>query len=171
MGLPDDISALAKQLRLDSELLHKEILWALGEERINRVTPTEAQFREWRRDNDGLMRFWSFANQRLGLTLSQDDARDVWECIDLTLRTRERRAFSFQDYLMIAVGSDQCCALCGRRPPEVNLEIDHILPASRGGTAAALNLRFLCELHNRSRGNRFHWSDVWRQHTVAKEKL
>ncbi len=171
MGLPDDISVLAQQLRLDTSLLYKEILWALGEERINRVTPTEVQFREWKRNNDGLMHFWSFANQRLDCTLDQEDAHDMWECIDLTLRTHERRAFSFQDYLMIAVHSDQSCAVCRRRPPEVDLEIDHILPVSRGGTEAVNNLRFLCELHNRSRGNRFHWADIWRYQAVTKEQL
>ena len=40
MGFPDDISAIAQQLRRDTSLLYKEIYWALGEERINRVTPT-----------------------------------------------------------------------------------------------------------------------------------
>ena len=171
MGAQDDIAALAQQLQLDTSLLYKEILWALGEERINRVMPTEAQFREWKRSNDGLMQFWSFANERLGCTLAQDDARDMWECIDLTLRTHERRAFLFQDYLMIAVHSDQCCASCKRRPPEVNLEIDHILPCSRGGTDVPFNLRFLCELHNRSRGNRFRWAEIWRHQALAKGQI
>lgn len=171
MGLPDDISALAQQLGLDTSLLYREILWALGEERINRVTPTEAQFREWRRNNDGLMQFWSFANQLLGCTIDQEDAKDIWECINMTLHTHERQAFSFQDYLMIAAHSDQACAVCNRRPPEVNLDIDHILPISRGGTEKALNLRFLCEMHNRSRGNRFRWADVWHYQAIAKGQL
>lgn len=100
MALPDAISALAQQLRLDSALLYDQILWALGEERINRVTPEEAQFREWRRHSAGLMRFWSYANERLGCTLSQEEVHDIWRCIELTLRTRERRALTFQDYLM-----------------------------------------------------------------------
>jgi len=34
MGLPDDISALAQQLRLDTTLLYREILWALGGKEI-----------------------------------------------------------------------------------------------------------------------------------------
>lgn len=142
MGLPDDIFALAQQLRLDTALLYKEILWALGEERINRVTPTEVQFREWKRNNDGLMLFWSYANERLGCTLSQEDAHDIWQCIDLTLRTRERRVLSFQDYLIIAVRSDQSCAVCRQRPPEVKLEIDHILPVSRGAQRRSLTCAF-----------------------------
>lgn len=168
MAFPDEIAILAQQLRVDTVLLYREIYWALGEERINRVTPTEVQFREWKRNKDGLMQFWTFADARLGCNLTQDEARDIWECIDLTLRTHERRAFLFQDYLMIAVHSDQCCDVCKQRPPEVNLEIDHILPFSRGGANTAFNLRFLCELHNRSRGNRFRWADVWRYQSIAR---
>ena len=41
MSVLDEISALARQLRLDTSLVYKEIYWALGEERINRVTPTD----------------------------------------------------------------------------------------------------------------------------------
>src|ERR1035441_8084762 len=145
MDLPENVTALAQQLQLDTSLLYKELYWALGEERINRVTPTEAQFREWRRSKDGLMQFWAFANERLGSELPQDEVHDIWECIDLTLRTHQRRAFLFQDYLMIAVHSDQCCDICKKRPPEVKLDIDHILPSSCGGTELAFNLRFLCE--------------------------
>jgi len=162
MSVQDDISAIAGQLRLDTSLVYKEICWALGEERINRVMPTEQEFREWKRASDGLMQFWTFANQRLGIDLPQDVVHDIWQCIDLTLHTRQRRAFTFQDYLMIAVRSDQCCAICKRRPPEVKLDIDHILPSSRGGDESPFNLRFLCEQCNRSRGNRFRWADIWR---------
>jgi hypothetical protein len=64
---------------LTPHYFYKESFWALGEERINRVTPTEVQFREWKRNNDGLMQFWSIANQRLDCTLDQEDAHDIWE--------------------------------------------------------------------------------------------
>ena len=166
----EPISALAQQLQLDTSLLYQEIYWALGEERINKVTPTEKQFREWKRRSDGLMQFWAFANERLGCELAQDEIHDIWECIDLTLRTRQRRAFIFQDYLMIAVRSGQSCDICKKRPPEVKLDIDHVLPSSRGGTELPFNLRFLCEPHNRARGNRFRWADVWRSQIMAKGK-
>src|SRR5437870_4216576 len=162
MAIFDDISQLSSELGLDTSLVYKEIYWALGEERINRVTPGASQFRMWRREPDGLMQFWAFANERLGVFLDQEAVHDIWQCIDLTVHTHQRRPFTFQDYLMIAIGSDQRCAVCGRRPPEVRLDIDHILPISRGGGNSPANLRFLCEHHNRSRGNRFHWSDIWR---------
>jgi hypothetical protein len=165
VNILDEISILAQQLRLDTSLVYQEIYWALGEERINRLTPTKEQFNEWKRSADGLMKFWSFAEEKLGCKLQQEDVHDIWDCIDLTLRTNQRRPFSFQDYLMIAVHSDQCCDICKRRPPDVKLDIDHILPSSRGGSNLPFNLRFLCEQHNRSRGNRFHWADLWRNAT------
>ncbi len=158
-----EIRSLALQLRLDIGLLLQEIKWALGEERINRVTPPYDQFRKWSRERDGLNSFWHFANTQIGSQLSPDEVHDMWTCIELTLDSRRRRSFSFQDYLMIAMVSDQQCEYCRRRPPEVTLEIDHIVPVSKGGSESALNLRFLCQFHNRSRGNRFHWADVWRR--------
>ena len=61
VNILDEISVLAQQLRLDTSLVYQEIYWALGEERINRLTPTKEQFSEWKRSADGLMKFWSFA--------------------------------------------------------------------------------------------------------------
>jgi hypothetical protein len=157
-----EIRHLANQLDMGIDLVFQEIKWALGEERINRVTPTYEQFQEWFRQRDGLLQFWHFANMKLGSELTQEEAHDLWECIDLTLNAQKRRAFSFQDYLMVAIRSEQKCVICSRRPPEISLEIDHILPASKGGSNSPFNLRFLCQYHNRSRGNRFRWADVWR---------
>jgi hypothetical protein len=158
-----EVEALVSQLGLDMNLLLNEIKWALGEERINRVTPRLDQFWEWSRQPDGLMEFWRFANAKLGVALQPDEISDIWECIALTISTRRRRAFRFEDYLMIAVHSEQACAFCARRPPEVSLDIDHILPLSKGGSDVHYNLRFLCQHCNRSRGNRFRWADVWRR--------
>jgi len=168
MNMPDEdsernIMYLARQLHMDKDLLFQEICWALGEERINRVMPAYDQFREWDRTPDGLYQFWCFANSRLSTDLTPDEVRDTWRCIDLTLNARKRRPFTFQDYLMIAINSDRRCEYCGKAPPEVKLEIDHILPVSKGGSNVPFNLRFLCQHHNRSKGNRFHWADIWRR--------
>lgn len=159
----EEVEYLVHQLGLDLKLIFHEIQWSLGEERINRVTPSYEKFREWERKRDGLHQFWHFANSKLNTTLSQEEIVDIWNCVDLTLNARKRRPFTFQDYLMIAVRSDQQCEICHKRPPEVTLEIDHILPVSKGGSETLLNLRFLCQHHNRSRGNRFRWADIWRR--------
>jgi hypothetical protein len=126
---------------------------------------TIALFREWCREPTGLIEFWKHAQTALQSPVTQEEIADIWDCIDLTLNHKTRKVLTFQEYLMIAVRSDQMCEICGRRPHEVSLDIDHVMPVSRGGENAYFNLRFLCEHHNRSRGNRFRWADVWRRAT------
>lgn len=157
------IEKIAVQLGLDSTLFFREIQWILEEERINKVTPTYEQFQYWSRQKDGLDKFWKYANSKLCVELTADEVQYIWNCIDLTLNTHQRQAFTFQDYLTLTIRSEQKCELCGKKPPEVILEIDHVLPVSKGGNNVTSNLRFLCQHHNRSRGNRFRWSDIWRR--------
>lgn len=44
------------------------------------------------------------------------------------------------------------CVLCGRRPPEVELFVDHIKPVARGGDNSPNNLRTLCFECNAGKG-------------------
>jgi hypothetical protein len=153
---------LLDQVGVDAGLLAHEVYWALGEVRITRVTPTVDQFLIWKRKPDGLDDFWAHVRGRLNSDIQPEEVRDLWECVDLTLNARKRKPLGWQECLALAVSSEARCEQCGKEPPEVALEIDHILPVSRGGDNSHLNLRFLCRRCNRSRGNRFRWADVWR---------
>lgn len=44
------------------------------------------------------------------------------------------------------------CAYCGRRPPEITLEVDHIIPLAEGGTDDPENLTTSCWDCNRGKG-------------------
>lgn len=46
------------------------------------------------------------------------------------------------------------CQYCGRQPPEVVLEVDHIRPVAEGGTNEELNLITACEDCNRGKGKK-----------------
>ena len=46
------------------------------------------------------------------------------------------------------------CAGCATHFPFRVMDVDHILPRSRGGTDAAGNLQLLCSGCNRSKGSR-----------------
>ena len=46
------------------------------------------------------------------------------------------------------------CVFCGRNAKEVTLEIDHIIPFSRGGSNESDNLQTLCFDCNRGKGAR-----------------
>jgi len=43
------------------------------------------------------------------------------------------------------------CVVCGTSE---NLEIDHIIPVSKGGTDDRINLQTMCAQHNRKKGNK-----------------
>ncbi len=45
------------------------------------------------------------------------------------------------------------CVYCGRRPPEVRLHLDHVVPWSRGGRTSLENLPTACEPCNLGKGN------------------
>ncbi len=46
------------------------------------------------------------------------------------------------------------CVFCGRRPNQVQLEVDHIVPFSKGGSNDLSNLQTLCFDCNRGKGSR-----------------
>jgi hypothetical protein len=46
------------------------------------------------------------------------------------------------------------CALCGATSAERRIEVDHIIPRSRGGSNDISNLKALCDLCNRGKSNR-----------------
>lgn len=49
---------------------------------------------------------------------------------------------------------DYRCLKCGARPPDVELEVDHIVPVSGGGTNDLANLRTLCRPCNQGKKDR-----------------
>jgi hypothetical protein len=49
---------------------------------------------------------------------------------------------------------DYLCVKCGRRPPDVQLEVDHIRPVAKGGGNGIENLRTLCHDCNQGRKDR-----------------
>ena len=154
---------LLDQVGVDPGLLVHEVYWAMGEVRINRVTPTVDQFLVWKRRRDGLAVFGCHVRDCLKSEIDPEDVRDLWECVDLTLNAKKRKSMGWQECLVLAITSDAKCEQCGKEPPSVTLEIDHILPVSKGGGNSSMNLRFLCTRCNRARGNRFRWADVWRR--------
>jgi len=50
--------------------------------------------------------------------------------------------------------SDGRCALCGATKKERPLDVDHIIPRSRGGKTVLENLQLLCSKCNRTKGNK-----------------
>jgi len=56
--------------------------------------------------------------------------------------------------LRVLMASGRRCALCGATSRERPLDVDHIIPRSRGGKTVLSNLQVLCIKCNRSKGNK-----------------
>jgi hypothetical protein len=49
---------------------------------------------------------------------------------------------------------DRKCLLCGAGPDQIQLQVDHIVPRSKGGSNELSNLQVLCATCNRGKSNR-----------------
>jgi len=56
-------------------------------------------------------------------------------------------------YLVLKAAGGRCCQLCGIAVKERPLDVDHIIPRSRGGNTELANLQALCSKCNRSKRN------------------
>lgn len=66
---------------------------------------------------------------------------------------------------LIATNDPQaCCALCGSNE---QLEIDHIIPISRGGLDDSTNMQWLCSSCNKAKSNKLYL----RNHYLNREYL
>lgn len=87
------------------------------------------------------------------------DFHDIYECV-LQKKgkkdfVKEERAKMSDDLRYKVLSRDNfCCVLCGKsRKDGVALEVDHIIPVSKGGRTEFDNLQTLCERCNRGKGN------------------
>lgn len=67
----------------------------------------------------------------------------------------QRRNMTPELRRFIAERDDYTCQICGKRMPDrVGLEIDHIVPVSKGGKTVPSNLRVLCSRCNRRKADK-----------------
>jgi 5-methylcytosine-specific restriction endonuclease McrA len=66
-----------------------------------------------------------------------------------------REPISASDKFRLSIIMPMECSECKKKPPEVELHIDHIRPVKRGGTNNLDNLQFLCQRCNLKKGARF----------------
>ena len=74
-------------------------------------------------------------------------------------KVAELTAFQWLEILKL---HDNSCALCGGNCSRFTLEIDHIIPLSKGGTHELPNLRPLCNPCNVSKGNGERFGRKWK---------
>ncbi len=110
---------------------------------------------------DGRKRFRRILTQVTGRSWSSEDEERLFERVHFALVDHDRKPIRIEDLLRLLWNLPHVCVKCGRRPPEVKLHVDHIFPASRGGSSKYENLQFLCAECNLRKSNKIEVEDLW----------
>jgi 5-methylcytosine-specific restriction endonuclease McrA len=112
---------------------------------------------------DALAIFRQEVEKRTRLKWDPENISVLYKRVLLTQEKYTRKAIKYEDLLRLLINTPLKCSnpVCQKKPPEVKLHIDHIFPASKGGSSEYNNLRFLCEKCNLQKGNKLERSDLW----------
>jgi hypothetical protein len=148
------IPTLLKSLGISSESFTRFVSWALAEHLIVALAahPTIAR-RDFFSQPDALKTFRAILRDRTGRRWSEKDLLTLFDRVKADLTTHHRSKVEYGEYLKLLWQVPLRCATCGKSPPEVVLHIDHVIPASKGGSSKRQNLQFLCAAHNLQKSN------------------
>jgi hypothetical protein len=103
---------------------------------------------------------------RVGRLSYEQRAAIELACTEKLAEFLERRGLATWDYRLldtdpvradvryqVLAAANGRCALCGAHSSERRIEVDHIIPRSRGGTNDISNLQALCDECNRGKSN------------------
>ena len=99
-------------------------------------------------------RWGSVANACRQLKLFKEGKIDEHELLALPIRG-SRKTLPLKLRWSIMQRDNFQCVKCGNRPPGIRLEVDHILPWSRGGTDDESNLQTFCDKCNAGKSNQY----------------
>jgi 5-methylcytosine-specific restriction endonuclease McrA len=110
---------------------------------------------------DALKAFRTMLQNRTGRRWSQHDLEQLFARVKQAKEQHYRQPIRYEEYLKLLWQVPWQCAECGAVPPEVVLHVDHIVPASRGGSSERENLQFLCAKDNLTKSNRREVTGPW----------
>jgi 5-methylcytosine-specific restriction endonuclease McrA len=113
------------------------------------------------REDNALLQFRDLLSHRTSRAWSVRDAKTLMVRVQQDLRKHERAPIPYEEALLLRLGSPLECARCGKRPPEIVLHMDHMVPASRGGPSHHQNLQFLCAKCNLMKSNKREVEGPW----------
>jgi hypothetical protein len=148
-------------LGIDPSSYERFVAWALCEHLAAVIAGDCEITPEFFARPDALKAFRRILLRRFGRHFVQADYEALFERCRVETRQHERRTIAYEDYLKLLWQVPLQCVKCGRAPPDVQLHIDHIIPASRGGSSKRANLQFLCAEDNLRKGNQREAGDAW----------
>ena len=156
-------SILVHALGIDENDLLDYLNWCLLEHLVTTFSSNKEWIAKLRVANDGMAQFKKEVELRTRLKWDVENIAKLYARVLQANEKHYRQPITYEELLRLLINSPLKCANreCGKAPPEVKLHIDHIFPASRGGSSKFENLRFLCEKCNLTKSAKLERSKIW----------
>jgi hypothetical protein len=157
----DKIPLLLQALGIDPLSFQRVVEWTLCEHLVAALASSTDAGSGFFDSPDAMKRFRRLLEARTRRAWSPHDLEALFERVKTDKSSHQRRPVPYEEYLKLLWQVPLECIRCRRRPPDVVLHVDHIVPASRGGSSKRPNLQFLCAEDNLRKSNRREVSDPW----------
>jgi 5-methylcytosine-specific restriction endonuclease McrA len=161
MKLLGHLEKLARIAGICADDLIDFMMWSLQENIVFRMRKHSHRIAEIRRLPDALHQFRVLAKQETGIEWDIGNVTKYYDEVLQDQDTHYRKQIGNDELLRLIINAEMKCVHCGKCPPEVVMHIDHILPASRGGTSKFENLQFLCSTCNLRKSNKKEKGPLW----------
>jgi 5-methylcytosine-specific restriction endonuclease McrA len=156
------VDILLQSLGINVESFLSFVEWALSEQLVERLSCHETiQEDNFFAKPDALKQFRDVLRSNTGRQWSDHDLNTLYNAVKNKLEKHFREPITYGEYLKLLWTTPHRCAKCGKEPPNINLHIDHIIPASLGGPSKRLNIQFLCMKCNLKKSNKLEGGEPW----------
>jgi 5-methylcytosine-specific restriction enzyme A len=158
--MDERVSLLLSSLGIDEKSFRDVLEWVLAERLVLEMAQVPNMESTIRREN-GRRLFRDALRERTRRTWSNKDVGSLFDRVIAEKEHHERTPIPIEEAILLRLTRPLECVRCGRRPPDVMLHMDHILPASKGGGSTASNLQFLCAQCNLKKSNKREVGGPW----------
>ena len=155
------IQLLLSAVGIDPVSFEQYVEWALTEDLVAYAVEGIADVSAYRDLPDALRRFREYLSSRTERQWSHHDIDAIHRRVLGHFSAHHRKQLQYGEVLRLLWNVPHRCAKCGEEPPEVCLHIDHIFPASKGGSSKFENLQFLCAKHNLQKSDKVFGGKPW----------
>lgn len=157
----DRVTVLLQAIGIDVRSFQRVLEWALCEHLVAVLASSPELQTGFFTQQDALKQFRKILEARTKRGWTPHDLHALFDRVKSEKSAHYRKPIAYEEYLKLLWQSTLECVQCKRRPPDVILHVDHIVPASRGGSSKRANLQFLCAEHNLRKSNKREVSDSW----------
>lgn len=153
--------AVLQSVGIDCKSYDDFVAWALCEHLVASLAALPEMTPAFFSRPDAMRSFRDTLAAKTSRKWSQGDYEELYRRVRQTTQKHDRRPVTYEEYIKLLWQVPLQCVSCGRKPPQVVLHVDHIVPASLGGSSYRTNLQFLCAEHNLSKSNNRERGKPW----------